>query len=114
MEKPTPPIRSEFRQLPWMVAKTIGGIAAALGTLMLAWAMTRDTHAALADHLPAVILTIAGFLVFIVAGGALAKPSGRDNATVQPAERRRGSLLSWSLFLLLAAGFLIFVHFMTR
>lgn len=112
MARHSHPSRSGFSLLPWMLAKTAGGIAAVLGSLAAAWSLSHASHADQAPPWPALILALAGFLAFIGAGRALAKHVGA--ATPPVASSRRTSVLSWSLLLVLASGFLIFVQLMTR
>jgi zinc transporter ZupT len=100
--------RPEFSQLPWMIAKTAGGLAAALGGLAAAWTLT---HSPQVNPWPTLILALAGFLLFIGADRVLAKRADTANRPV--ASTRRASVLSWLLLVLLAAGFLLFVHFIT-
>jgi hypothetical protein len=112
MERTSHPVRPEFSLLPWMIARAVGGIAATLGSLATAWSLTHAPYREQANPWPVLILVLAGFLIFIGAGRALAKHA--DAATPPLASTDRASVLSWSLLLLLAAGFLLFVHFMTR
>jgi hypothetical protein len=104
--------RFEFSQLPWMIAKTAGGLAAALGGLAAAWTLTHSLHGEQADFWPALIFALAGFLLFIGADRVLAKRADTANRPV--ASTRRASVLPWFLLVLLAAGFLLLVHFITR
>ena len=104
--------RFEFSQLLWMIAKTVGGLAAALGGLAATWTLTHTPHSEQADPWPALILALAGFLVFIGTERVLAKRA--DTASRPVASTRRASVLPWFLLVLLAAGFLLFVHFITR
>lgn len=104
--------RFEFSQLLWMIAKTVGGVAAGLGSLVAAWTVTHTPHSEQADPWPALILALAGLLVFIGTDRVLAKRADTAN---QPGDSTRcASVLSWFLLVLLAAGFLLFVHFITR
>jgi hypothetical protein len=104
--------RPEFSQLPWMIAKAAGGLATALGSLAAAWTLTHSLHGEQVNPWPALILALAGFLVFMGTGRVLAKHEDAANRPV--ASTIRASVLSWLLLVLLAAGFLLFVHFMTR
>lgn len=112
MDRTSRPARSGFTRLPWMVAKAGGGIAAALGSLAAVWTLTHAPRGEQANPWSALILALAGFLVFIGAGRALAKRADAANPPV--ASAGRASMLPWALLLLLAAGFLLFVHFMAR
>ena len=104
--------RPGFSQLPWMIAKTVGGLAAALGGLAASWTLTHTPHGKQANPWPTLILALAGFLVFIGTDRVLAKRADTAN---QPRDSTRcASVLSWSLLMLLAAGFLFFVHFISR
>lgn len=47
MERTTRPARSEFSLLPWMIAKAVGGIAAALGTLRVGYSLSPLIKAAI-------------------------------------------------------------------
>lgn len=111
MEQTARPAKTAFSPLPWIIGKAAGGIAAALGSLTMAWSLTHTPFGEQANPWPAIILALAGFLVFIGAGRVLAKHA--DAATQPLTSTKRASALSWSLLLLFAAGFLLFVYFMT-
>lgn len=104
--------RSESSLLPWMLAQAAGGIAAALGSGAVVWTLAHASTGERSFPWPALILALAGFVVFVGARGALAARAAA--AATPPASSVRASALSWSLLLVLAAGFLVFVHLTTR
>jgi hypothetical protein len=107
--------RAEFRQLPLIIGKLAGGIAAVSGFTVAVVVVTRKPEWSAGEILPALLAGCAGVAVFVLSARALrrrlAGPGADEPLT---ASSGRTSLLSWGLLLLFAAIFLTFVWFMTR
>lgn len=105
--------KAEFRQLPLLLLKVAGGIAAAVGfpaAIFTATGHTRSGHI-----LPWVIGGGIGLLLFVLSGKALNKRLPEDAVAARSGgDALRGNLLSWGLLLSLTAAFLGVVYFLTR
>lgn len=107
--------RTELRQLPLMLGKLAGGIAAVIGFTAAVVVVTRRPGWSAGDILPALLAGGAGVAVFVLSGRALRRRlAGQGGGGPLPAASGRTSLLSWGLLLLCAGIFLAFVWFMTR
>lgn len=107
--------RAELRQLPLMLGKLAGGIAAVVGFTAAVVIVTRRPGGAAGDILPSLLAGSAGVAVFALSGRALRRRLASQGAGGPlPAASGRTSLLSWGLLLLLAGIFLAWAWFMTR
>uniref|UniRef100_A0A831UJ28 Uncharacterized protein n=1 Tax=Geobacter metallireducens TaxID=28232 RepID=A0A831UJ28_GEOME len=107
--------RGELRQLPLMLGKLAGGIAAVVGFTAAVLIVSRRPGWSAGDILPSLLLGGAGVVLFVLSGRALARRSAsQGEGGAPPAAGGRTSLLSWVLLLLLSGIFLAFVWFMTR
>lgn len=107
--------RAELRQLPLMLGKLAGGIAAVVGFTAAVVIVTRRPGWSAGDILPSLLAGGAGVAVFALSGRALRRrlPEPATGEAL-PAARARSSLLSWGLLLVFAGIFLAVVWFMTR
>ena len=106
-------IRAEFMQLPLMLGKVLGGLAAVIGFTTAVLIMTRPSDAASGDLLPPLLLWGAGIAVFLLSARRLSKRSMIAAEETRPADITRMSMLSWTLFVLFAAIFLVVTCFLT-
>lgn len=107
--------RGELRQLPLMLGKVAGGIAAVIGFTAAVVIVTRRPGGGMGDLLPALLAGCAGVAVFVLSGRALRRClHDRSAEGSLSAAGARASLLAWGLLLLFAGMFLAFVWFMAR
>ncbi|MBT1075623.1 hypothetical protein [Geobacter grbiciae] len=108
--------RAELRQLPQMLGKLAGGIAAVIGFTAAVVIITRKPGALLGDILLSLLVGMVGVVIFVVSARSLARHLSAHN-TEEPlsaAGNVRSSLLSWGLLLLFAVIFLAGVWFVTK
>jgi hypothetical protein len=106
--------RAEFRQLPLMLCKLLGGVAAVLGVAMVAWITTHGSGVdAKGIRLPLVV-SGAGVVVFLLSDRWMTRHSSLNREELHPACRRQVNALSWGLFFLFAIVFLGILYFLTR
>ncbi|GLI39988.1 hypothetical protein KI811_01975 [Geobacter hydrogenophilus] len=107
--------RAELRQLPLMLGKLAGGIAAVIGFTAAVAIATRRPGWSVGDILPALLAGCAGVAVFALSARALRRRlSDQLAGEPLPAAGARTSLLSWGVLLLFAGMFLAWAWFMTR
>lgn len=107
--------RAELSQLPLMLGKLAGGIAAVIGFTAAVVVVTRRPGWSVGDLLPAFLAGCAGVAVFALSARALRRRLSNQSAGEPlPAAGARTSLLSWGLLLLFAGMFLAWSWFMTR
>lgn len=106
--------RSELRQLPLMLGKLLGGLAAVVGCTMAVLTATRTSASTLAVFLPPLLIAAVGVVVFVLSGRAMARRPAASAGESKPADRLRMNLLAWVLFLALAGIFLAVVWLLTR
>jgi hypothetical protein len=103
-------LKSEIRQLPWMLGKLLGGVMAVIGFTTAVIVGTRRADPTLADLLPPVVLGAFGILLFVLSSRMLARRiAERIAEKPTPGEQARTSLLAWAILGLLAAVFLAVV-----
>jgi hypothetical protein len=104
--------RTELRQLPLMLGKLLGGLAAVIGFGMASWVAT---HGKDGDVWPPLLAGVAGLAVFVVSARRLAKRAAAAGAPPPlPGKIKRSNLLAWLLLLLFAAVFLLCVGLFLR
>jgi hypothetical protein len=106
---------SEFKQLPLLVAKFLGGVMTVAGLSAAVFLTTRSPGPAGGSPILFVLLGVAGIVVFILSSRALAKR--KADAAFQGLDARdrvRLSVLSWILLLVFVALFLGVVLLVTR
>lgn len=105
--------RKEFKRLPWMLGKVVGGIVTAIGSLLIASAMTRTSEIP-PDLLSPLFIGGAGILVFLLSDRALQKGASSTIDASTIAERNQMNVLSWTLLLICALVFLGATCLLTR
>ena len=105
--------KTELKQLPLMLAKLIGGLAAVVG-FTAAVIRTRTPHSILRDILPYLVLGCVGVVIFILSSRALKKRLSSRAEEASPTSTTSMNVLSFALLLLFAGIFLAFVYFFTR
>lgn len=107
--------RGELRQLPLMLGKLAGGIAACIGFTAAVVIVTRRPGALLGDILLSLLAGFGGVAVFMLSARALVRYLAAHEAETPPAAAGgRTSLLAWGLLLLFAVAFLAWAWFATR
>jgi hypothetical protein len=107
--------RSELRLLPFMLGKLVGGVMAALGAAAAVAMLGNRPGTSPSDALPYAVAAVAGIIVFAVSSRMLSRRSGNVTAVAAtPAPSLRMSVVSWTVLLLLAAGFLLGAFLSTR
>ncbi len=105
--------RSELKQLPLMLGKLLVGMVTVVCFTMAVLNLTRRADASLPGTLAWLLLGGAGLLAFQLLSRSLVRRlSGVGSVSI--AEARRTSLLSWTILVLLALGFLLVSHLVTR
>jgi zinc transporter ZupT len=108
-------IRSEIKQLPFMIGKALGGIMAVIGFTAAVVIITRRAAPAFADILPSALFGCLGILVFVFSSRLLTRRLAENPAEHPvPENRSRASMLSWAILLLLAAIFLVATYLFAR
>jgi len=106
-------IRAEFRQLPLMLGKVLGGFAAVGGFMMVVMTLTRTSTSSAGSVLPSVLVGVAGVVVFILSGRALTRRAALPDEA-RACHRMSVSLVSWALLLLFVLFFLAGTWFFTN
>ena len=104
--------REEFKRLPLMLGKVVGGICAVVGFMMVVSTKTRTSEIP-SDILAPLLIGGSGLAVFLLSDHVLKKSDSRaiDESTI--AERKRVNVLSWTLLLMLALVFLGATYLLT-
>jgi hypothetical protein len=106
--------RRELRDLPLMLGKFLGGIAAVFGVTIMVVILTRQPQVRFKETLGLLLLAGAGLAVFSLSKKRLARRTAVYEEKTLPSGWSRLSLLSWSLFLFVSGIFLITVYLLTR
>jgi hypothetical protein len=105
--------KSEFRQLPFMLGKLLGGIMTALGFTIAVVIMTRKYNVSVENILPPLLVASTGIAIFLLSGRRLTKRLAIDSQETLSVKKNRISILSWLLLIIFAGIFLIWVYFVT-
>ena len=101
--------RDEFKRLPLMLGKVIGGCATVIGSMVVVYALTRRGEISTTS----LVVVVAGVILFMLSEQQLKKAA----ATLPHVERvalTRMNVLSWALLLLSGLVFLGTVYFLAR
>jgi hypothetical protein len=104
-------VKSELKQLPFMLGKVLGGIMAVIGFTAAVVIATRRADPTFADILPSALSGCLGIGIFVLSSRLLARRLAENpSETPVPGDRARTSMLSWAILLLLAAGFVVLTY----
>ena len=108
-------VKSEIRQLPFMIGKALGGIMAVIGFTAAVVIATRRAAPSFADILPSAMSGCLGIFIFVLSSRLLTRRLAENPAEISVSEiRTRTNMLSWGILLLLAVIFLLITYRMTR
>lgn len=102
-------LRSEARQLPWMLAKLVGGLMAVIGLGGAVVVLTRRPDPSWDGLLAWVLAGVVGLALFLAASRCLARRKGADGPEPTGKDRAKTSALSWTILFILAALFIAIV-----
>jgi uncharacterized membrane protein YhaH (DUF805 family) len=106
-------IKSEIKQLPFMLGKLIGGIMAVIGFPGII-IVTRKSNATFSDILPYFLLGIIGVCIFLISSKLFAKRLNEStHSTPTSKEKRQTSIMSWVIFLIFIAIFILITFIIT-
>jgi hypothetical protein len=107
-------IKWEIKQLPFMLGKFIGGAMAVIGFPGVIIIITRRSNPSFADIFPYLLLGILGIIIFIISSKLLLKRIKKNSdLTPTPKEKMQTSILSWMIFLIFIAIFLLIIFIIT-
>jgi Na+/melibiose symporter-like transporter len=106
-------IKSEIKQLPFMLGKLLGGIMAVIGFPGII-IVNRKSNATFSDILPYFLLGIIGVCIFLISSKLFAE-RGNESAQSTPTlkEKRQTSIISWVIFLIFIAIFILITFIIT-
>lgn len=108
-------VKSELRQLPYMLGKLLGSIVAIVGFTMAVLTITRNPDYLFKDLLFSLSIGGGGIFIFLVSSNLLNKRLTENKAqALIPDESKRTSMLSWGLLLLFVAIILLCTYLMAR
>lgn len=107
-------IKEDFKKLPLILGKVLGGIAAVLGFTSAIWIMSRNPQIPADAIVLPLLLAGAGGVVFVLTGRSLSRRPTGTVAKVKEKDEIRMNLLTWTLFLLFAVISLACIYFLTR
>lgn len=105
--------KAEFKQLPLMLGKVLGGFAAVIGFMMAVMLLTRRPDSFLGDVRPSLLVGSTGMVIFVFCGRALTRRIAPAEVS-QSSHWSRASLLPWALLLLFVLLFLAGTYFFTK
>jgi len=95
-----------------MLGKLLGGVAAALGSTMAVFIMTRSTNTSSWNVILPLLVAGSGIAVFLLSNRRLAGYASIAAEETPPAVKKRMSAVSWLLLLLFAGIFVACVYFL--
>jgi zinc transporter ZupT len=107
-------IVEDFKKLPLILGKLLGGIAAVSGVAIAIWIMSRNQERSADAILFPLLSAGAGIVIFVLTGRSLSRRSTGKAAKAGDRDQTRMNLLTWALFLLFAGIFLTCSYFLTR
>jgi len=108
-------VKSEIKQLPFMIGKAIGGMMAVIGFTAAVVVITRSASPSFAGILPSALLGCLGVVIFVLSSRLLTRRLAEiPGEKSVPDDRTRTSMLPWAILLLLAAIFLIVTFLVTK
>lgn len=105
---------AELKQLPLILGKLLGGVAAVVGCTMAVLTVTRHSDSAPTKSLLPLLIAAAGVVVFVLSGRVLSRRLSVPPGELKPADRLRMDMLAWVLLLAFVGIFLVVVWFLTK
>jgi len=106
-------IKSEIKQLPFLLGKLIGGVMAVIGFPGVI-IVTRKPNATFSDILPYSLLGIIGICIFLISSKLFAKRLNEStHSTPTAKEKRQTSIISWMILLIFTAIFILITFIIT-
>jgi len=102
-------LRSEAKQLPWTLAKLVGGLMAVFGFGGAGAVLTRRPDPSWGGVLAWVLTGVIGLALFLASSRSLARRTEAREQEPAGKERAKTSALSWMILLILAALFIAIV-----
>jgi len=103
-------IKSEVRQLPYMLGKVAGGLMAVIGFGGTVMALTRQQHYSTSGLVIYVLTGIIGLALFILSSRLMARQLGKADGTEATTKNKaKTSALSWIILLVIGALFIAIV-----
>lgn len=108
-------IKSEIKQLPFMLGKLTGGAMAVIGFPGMIIVITRKSNPSFLNILPYLALGIFGVFIFLLSSRLFEKRMNESNEFVPgKKEKINMSIISWGIFLALIAIFILITFIMTK
>lgn len=105
-------VQREWKLLPWMLGKLLGGCLAVVGFTGAVLIETRHLKHA---SLPFALLGIAGVCIFCGASKLLSKRQAQLISVAPAVQRKnRTDVLAWGLLVFIAGAILLWTYFLTR
>jgi len=103
-------VKSEVRQLPFMLGKVAGGLMAVIGFGGTVTVLTRQQHPSSSGLMVYVLTGIIGLALFVLSSRLMARHSGKADGTEATKKKRaKTSALSWTILLVIAVLFIAIV-----
>ncbi len=102
-------LRSEVKQLPWTLAKLLGGLISVIGFGGAVVVLTRRPDPSWGGVFAWVLAGVIGLVLFLAASRFLARREEAEGSEPGLKDRAKTSALSWTVLLILAALFLAIV-----
>lgn len=107
-------ISEDFKKLPLILGKLLGGITSVLGFTTAIWIMSHNPETSADTILLPLLLAGAGVVIFALTGRRLSRRSTGTAAKAGCRDKTRMNLPTWTLFLLFAGIFLACSYFLIR
>jgi len=115
MEKFKKQIKSELKQLPFTLGKLAGGVMAVIGFPGMIVVITRKSNPSFSDILPYLVLGISGVFIFLIFSRLIGKRMNKnDEVPLNTQEKKHISLISWAIFVIFIAIFILITFIMNR
>jgi len=105
---------NELKQLPLMLGKLLGGIMTVVGFGAAVWLVTRSTGKGEDAVMLSLLAGVVGIVLFVLSGRKLAGRSAATGTQPSKVDKKRTSILAWTLLLLFATIFVLGVMFFLR
>ncbi|HBL24535.1 MAG TPA: hypothetical protein DDZ40_10530 [Deltaproteobacteria bacterium] len=103
-------VKSEVRQLPFMLGKVAGGLMAVIGFGGTVIVLSRQQHPSSSGLMVYALAGVIGLALFILSSRLMARLSGKaDGTEVTTKKKAKTSALSWTILVVIAALFIAIV-----